>query len=261
MQRVDANAILAFWWDRQENQVGPTFKFKVWIDDKGRMRSPVAKNESDRDADDESPRARHTRKPSATATSALTAIPKALERSTKRPYVSSSEDESNNTNSETSSLHVKRHARGHTNVEDSDHTPTATKTSIPAPQVTEGSDDESNGCKTNKASNQSTQASHGARTFSPSSTCQGLEHLATSPTVQEPILRRTRPASYVSPVVEGRQPKTVPAPLEHSLSKKKAARLAAGVPSDAPAKGTRSNAENSRATRTRQKPKKYADYI
>ncbi|KAG2068918.1 hypothetical protein BDR04DRAFT_1119441 [Suillus decipiens] len=132
---------------------------------------------------------------------------------------------------------------------------------IPAPQVTKESDNESNGCKANKASNWLTQAGHGAHTFSPSSTHQGLEHLATSLMVQEPMLRRTRPASDVLLVVEGRQPKTVPAPLEHLPRKKKAARFAAGVPSDAPAKGTRSNVENLCATCTRQKPKKYANYI
>ncbi|KAG1834615.1 hypothetical protein DFJ58DRAFT_847583 [Suillus subalutaceus] len=32
MLRTDANAILDFWWDQQETQVGPTFRFKAWMD-------------------------------------------------------------------------------------------------------------------------------------------------------------------------------------------------------------------------------------
>ncbi|KAG1887847.1 hypothetical protein F4604DRAFT_1674995 [Suillus subluteus] len=76
MLRTDANAILDFWWDQQETQVGPTFKFKAWMDEKGRMCSPVAEDESDGDADDESTSARPTRKPSATTTLSLTSFPK-----------------------------------------------------------------------------------------------------------------------------------------------------------------------------------------
>ncbi|KAG1878839.1 hypothetical protein F4604DRAFT_1679723 [Suillus subluteus] len=83
MLRTDANAILDFWWDRQETQVGPTFKFKAWMDEKGRMCSPVAEDESDGDADDESTSARPTRKPLATTTLSLTSIPKGQLSSTK----------------------------------------------------------------------------------------------------------------------------------------------------------------------------------
>ncbi|KAG2066494.1 hypothetical protein BDR04DRAFT_1121114 [Suillus decipiens] len=44
----------------KETQVGPTFMFKAWMDDKGRMHSPVGKDESDGDVDNESPRPRPT---------------------------------------------------------------------------------------------------------------------------------------------------------------------------------------------------------
>jgi hypothetical protein len=104
----DANAILNFWWDRQETQVGPTFMFKGWIDDKGKMHSPVAEDESDRDADDESPRPRPTRKPTATR------------RITKRPRVSSTEEESEKTDAEVSPPTVTKRQQDRTHAEDSD---------------------------------------------------------------------------------------------------------------------------------------------
>ncbi|KAG1759115.1 hypothetical protein EDD22DRAFT_849477 [Suillus occidentalis] len=104
----DANAILNFWWDRQETQVGPTFMFKGWIDDMGKMHSPVAEDESDHDADDENPRPRPTRKPTATR------------RITKRPRVSSTEEESEKTDVEVSPPTVTKRQQDHTHAEDSD---------------------------------------------------------------------------------------------------------------------------------------------
>lgn len=269
LNRADANAILEFWWDRQETQVGPTFKFKAWMDHKGRMRSPVVEGESDGDADDESPTTGQRREPSATSTCSLTSIPKGRSRPTKRPYVSSAEDESDNAEAEASPLTVKPRNQGDRPVPTvlgkrarvHEDQPMA---SLPATHISDASHDES--CSRN-ASHQSPQASHGDHTIGRRTTRggmetrRGLEHLSQSPIAQQPTLRRTRAARNVSPVVQERQPKNVPAPRECLPRKTKAAGLAAGVPSDAPAKGTRSNAENSRTTRTRQKPKKYADYV
>ncbi|KAG1718944.1 hypothetical protein EDD22DRAFT_963515 [Suillus occidentalis] len=104
----DANTILDFWWDRQENQVGLTFMFKGWIDDKGQMHSPVAEDESDRDANDENPRPRPTRKPLATR------------RITKRPHISSTEEESEKTKAGGSPPMVTQHQQDCTHAEDSD---------------------------------------------------------------------------------------------------------------------------------------------
>ncbi|KAG1783198.1 hypothetical protein EV702DRAFT_1191630 [Suillus placidus] len=117
MLRVDANTILDYWWDRQETQVGPTFRFKAWMDVKGRMHSPVAED-SDGDADDESPRIRPTRKPSATTTSSLTLIPNGQLTSNKRPHDSSTEDESDKTRAEASLPAVKQRHHSHTDAEE-----------------------------------------------------------------------------------------------------------------------------------------------
>ncbi|KAG1884334.1 hypothetical protein F4604DRAFT_1919503 [Suillus subluteus] len=257
MLRTDANAILDFWWDRQETQVGPTFKFKAWMDKKGRMRSPVAEDESDGDADDESTSARPTRKPSATTTLSLTSIPKGRLSSTKRPYISSTEEECEKTEAEASPpASFGKRARGHKDQPSVSHhrMPPTAKTIISVPHVTEESD-------------QSTEASRVTRSFGPRSTRQGmetrqgLEHLCAPLMVQPPALMRTRAARDASPVVQEKQPKNVPATREHELRKAKSARFAPGVSSDAPAKETRSNAGNTRMTRTRQKPKRYTDYI
>ncbi|KAG1836907.1 hypothetical protein F4604DRAFT_1692589 [Suillus subluteus] len=120
MFHTDANAILDFWWDRQETQVGPTFKFKAWMDEKGRMCSPVAEDESDGDANDESTSARPTRKPSATTTLSLTSIPKGRLSSTKRPYISSTEEECEKTEAEASPPAVQQRLHCHANAEDTD---------------------------------------------------------------------------------------------------------------------------------------------
>jgi hypothetical protein len=57
------------------------------------MHSSVAKDESDGDADDESPSTRPTKQPSATTTLSLTLILKGWTRTTRQLYVSSTEDE------------------------------------------------------------------------------------------------------------------------------------------------------------------------
>jgi hypothetical protein len=41
MHQDEANALLECWLDQQNNQVGLTFKFKAWIDDKGKMHPPL----------------------------------------------------------------------------------------------------------------------------------------------------------------------------------------------------------------------------
>ncbi|KAG1843434.1 hypothetical protein F4604DRAFT_1938209 [Suillus subluteus] len=189
MLRTDANAILDFWWDRQETQVGPTFKFKAWMNEKGRMCSPVAEDESDGDADDESTSARPTRKPSATTMLSLTSIPKGWLSSTKRPYISSTEEECEKTEAEASPPVVQQRLHHHANAEDTDRsddrpvpksfgkrarghkdqpsvshhqTPPTAKFIISVPHVTEESD-------------QSTEASRVTRSFGPRSTRQGME--------------------------------------------------------------------------------------
>ncbi|KAG1854599.1 hypothetical protein F4604DRAFT_1932662 [Suillus subluteus] len=147
-------------------------------------------------------------------------------------------------------------ARGHKDQPSVSHhqTPPTAKTIISVPHVTEESD-------------QSTEASRVTHSFGPRSTRQGmetrrgLEHLCAPPMIQPPALMRTRAARDASPVVQEKQPENVPATREHEPRKAKSARFAPGVPSDAPAKGTRSNAGNTRMTRTRQKPKRYTDYI
>ncbi|KAG2134169.1 uncharacterized protein EDB93DRAFT_1107374 [Suillus bovinus] len=100
------------------------FVLGSWKDEKeglltSGMHSPVAKDESDGDADDESPMARPTRKLSTTATSSPTEIPKGQPRITKQPYISLTEDESNNTQTEASPPAVKERHHGCTNARDS----------------------------------------------------------------------------------------------------------------------------------------------
>lgn len=88
-------------------QVGPVFKFKAWMDARGRIYSSVA-DDGDGDGDDESPRTRPTRKPLVTTTSSLTSISNGWLKSKKRPHISSTEDKSNKTNAEASLQVVKQ---------------------------------------------------------------------------------------------------------------------------------------------------------
>ncbi|KAG1776913.1 hypothetical protein EV702DRAFT_1197938 [Suillus placidus] len=243
------------------------------MDVKGRMHSPVAED-SDGDADDESPRTRPTRKPSATTTSSLTSIPNGRLTSNKRPYDSSTEDESDKTRAEASPPAVKQRHHGHTDAE-----VTYMPDDRPVPKSVgthaRGQEDQSSVSHQQKpptaktivsAGHRSTEAGRGTRSFGPSSaqrgmeTHRGLEHLGASQKVQAQALRRTRAAQDVSLVVQETQAKKVTAPRERLPRKAKSAKLAAGGPSDAPAKGTRSKADNSHAIRTQEKPKRYADY-
>ncbi|KAG2741879.1 hypothetical protein P692DRAFT_201871297 [Suillus brevipes Sb2] len=267
--------------------------FKGWIDDKSPKMNltPVAEDESDHDADDESPRPRPTRKPTATR------------RITKRPRVSSTEEESEKTDAEVSPPTVTKPQQDRTHAEDSDRssdrptdkrldagsrahegrptvshhrgTPTA-KTLHSAHQVRGESDDANNLAN---SSHRSTDVGNRTRAFGPSSTRRGgatrrgddthrdgetrrgLEHIFDLPMVQEPSLMRTTAARDVSPATQAKKPRNLPAPREPSPRKAKAAKVAAALPLNPPAKGTRSNAETSHTTRTRQKPKRYNDYI
>ncbi|KAG1852522.1 hypothetical protein F4604DRAFT_1686626 [Suillus subluteus] len=110
MHRDEANSLLECWLDRQDNQVGLTFKFKAWIDDKGKMHPPVGEeaDDSDSDADDEGMRPRPTKKSSATAALSQAGIPKARPRSIRRAYISSADEESNNTDADVSLPKVKK---------------------------------------------------------------------------------------------------------------------------------------------------------
>ncbi|KAG2080326.1 uncharacterized protein F5147DRAFT_813230 [Suillus discolor] len=99
MQRNEANALLEYWLDRQDNQVGLTLKFKAWIDDKGKMHSPVGEGSdgSDGDADDEGLWPRPTTKSSANAALSSARLPKRPPRFIKQAPIGSANEESNNT--------------------------------------------------------------------------------------------------------------------------------------------------------------------
>lgn len=132
------------------------------MDVRGRMHSPVI-DDADGDADDESPRTRPTRKPLVTTTGWL--------RSNKRPYISSTKDESDKTEAEASlqvvnqQHHIRtdsadaytpddrlvpknigKHPRGPEDQSSASHQqkPATTKTTISAHQVRDESDDEHN---------------------------------------------------------------------------------------------------------------------
>ncbi|KAG2139259.1 hypothetical protein DEU56DRAFT_912099 [Suillus clintonianus] len=92
--RRDADSLLEHWYDQQENQVGPTFQFKGWIDDKGKIRLPVGESSeySDGDADNESVLTRPTKKSSAAAVHASAGLATHRPRSAKTSYVTSDND-------------------------------------------------------------------------------------------------------------------------------------------------------------------------
>ncbi|KAG1787391.1 uncharacterized protein HD556DRAFT_1312847, partial [Suillus plorans] len=89
MQRNEANALLECWLDRQDHQVGLTLKFKAWIDDKGKMHSPVGEGSdgSDGDAHDEGLWPRPTAKSSATAALSSARLPKRPPRFIKQAHI------------------------------------------------------------------------------------------------------------------------------------------------------------------------------
>ncbi|KAG1797139.1 uncharacterized protein HD556DRAFT_1441294 [Suillus plorans] len=99
MQRNEANALLECWLDRQDHQVGLMLKFKAWIDDKGKMHSPVGEGSdgSDADADDEGLWPRPTAKSSAATALSSVRLPKRPPRFIKRAHIGSADEDSNNT--------------------------------------------------------------------------------------------------------------------------------------------------------------------
>ncbi|KAG1814384.1 uncharacterized protein BJ212DRAFT_1482119 [Suillus subaureus] len=104
LTHCEANTLLDYWFDQQENWVGLIFQFKAWIDDKGKMCPPVGagSDDSDGNADDESVGPRPTRQALATSTNSQPSSPnhwpsplvKGRLRPTKRPCISSAEEES-----------------------------------------------------------------------------------------------------------------------------------------------------------------------
>ncbi|KAG1720608.1 uncharacterized protein EDB91DRAFT_1088767, partial [Suillus paluster] len=86
--RTEAISLLECWLDRQDNQVGPTFQFKAWIDDKGKMHPLVGKesDDSDGDADNEAVQPMPTKKSRTTVALSLPGHP-------KDPATEGSEDE------------------------------------------------------------------------------------------------------------------------------------------------------------------------
>ncbi|KAG1725163.1 uncharacterized protein EDB91DRAFT_1254901 [Suillus paluster] len=88
----------------QDNQVGPTFQFKAWIDDKGKMHPPVGKesDDSDGDADNEAVQPMLTKKSRTTVALSLPGHPKGRPRSIKRAYISSADEESSDADAELS---------------------------------------------------------------------------------------------------------------------------------------------------------------
>ncbi|KAG2085282.1 uncharacterized protein F5147DRAFT_782115 [Suillus discolor] len=95
MQRDEANALL-----------------ESWIDDKGKMHSPIGEDsdDSDADADDEGLWPRPTTKSSATAALSSAGLPKRPTRFIKQAHVSSADEESNNTDAYVSLPKVRKDA-------------------------------------------------------------------------------------------------------------------------------------------------------
>ncbi|KAG2138394.1 hypothetical protein DEU56DRAFT_755946, partial [Suillus clintonianus] len=113
------------------------------------------------------------------------------------------------------------------------------KTSQPAAQIAEGSEDETpNGI--------ATKASHHARGFGPHSARRGLEHLRTPTAERDQVPKKTKAVRAASPTEEDRSPK-----------KTRVTRSAAKSVDDAPAQRTRSKADTSLGPRARQKPQRY----
>ncbi|KAG1807074.1 hypothetical protein EV424DRAFT_1350789 [Suillus variegatus] len=127
LQRDEANTLLECWLDRQDTQVGPTLKFKAWIDEKGKMHPPVGEEsqESDGDADDEGMWPRPTKTSSATMALPLFGITERQPRFIKRVHVSSADEASDNTNADVSpskvNVRAPDHARKGANAQYSEH--------------------------------------------------------------------------------------------------------------------------------------------
>ncbi|KAG1801760.1 hypothetical protein EV424DRAFT_1351885 [Suillus variegatus] len=127
LQRDEADTLLECWLARQDTQVGPTLKFKAWIDDKGKMHPPVSEEsqESDGDADDEGMWPRPTKTSSATTALPLFGITEHQPRFIKRVHISSADEASDNTDADLShpkvNVHTHNHARKGANARYSEH--------------------------------------------------------------------------------------------------------------------------------------------
>ncbi|KAG1903868.1 uncharacterized protein F5891DRAFT_1184813 [Suillus fuscotomentosus] len=127
LQWDEANTLSECWLTRQHTQVGPTLKFKAWIDDKGKMHPPVGEEsqESDGDADNEGMWPRPTKTSSATMALPPFDITKRQPRFIKRVHVSSANEASDNTDADLSCPNVNvrapDHARKGANAQYSEH--------------------------------------------------------------------------------------------------------------------------------------------
>ncbi|KAG0695112.1 hypothetical protein DFH29DRAFT_1005756 [Suillus ampliporus] len=95
-----ADTLLECWLDQQDNQVGLTFEFKAWIDDKDKMHPPISEESDDSDADDEGVHPRLTKKSSATAALSLAELAKDQPRLRRQAYISSADEESSETDAD-----------------------------------------------------------------------------------------------------------------------------------------------------------------
>ncbi|KAG0692661.1 hypothetical protein DFH29DRAFT_882185 [Suillus ampliporus] len=285
-----ANALLECWLDRQENQVGLTFKFKAWIDDKRKMHPPVGEESDDGDADD---------KESSETDADVSPPKKVVKHAPKHVGNSTNPDRSDlvGHQSESDDRPPPKSLGNTVRVEPATILPQidlanedrpmidsvrkvchgekpsgAGKTPMPTAQVTEESQDESHDGTETRAGNQSPQAHHAgqhARGFGPHSTRCGLEHLRASTAVLDRAPKKTRATRDASPAVQDWSVKKTTratrdaSPAVHNRLPKKT-RVTRSVPdrlSDAPAKCTRSKVDNSLGARPWQKPKRYADYV
>ncbi|KAG1726510.1 uncharacterized protein EDB91DRAFT_1086744 [Suillus paluster] len=269
MHRDEAISLLECWLDRQDNQVSPTFQFKAWIDDKGKMHPPAHADQKVT-----GPRL-HCHCPG---------HPKGRPRSIKRAYISSTDEESSDADAELSDQ-VGRQSES-----DDQPPPMSLVKSIrvePAtilPQTdlahkdrpivdlaTEGSEDEDCGSSATNTGyhfpgvHHAGQHAHG---FGPHSTCRGLEHIQASPAAKVRAPNKTRATRDASLSVKARSPRKTGATADASLvvqdrlpKKTRATQSAAYPLSDAPAKRTRSKVDDLLGARPWQKPKRYADYV
>lgn len=263
--RRDADSLLEHWYDRQENQVGPTFQFKGWIDDKGKICLPVGESSeySDGDADDESVLTRPTKKLSAAAVHASAGLATHRPRSAKTSYITSDNDRDDEGPGTTNANISPLQGQATGNRTDLAHegrriAPKRVTVEIPIAPMTEH----------DSHRDTATAGPKRARNFGPQSTRRGLEHLHsgsasqsrpiehpgsprdTSPAVQDRPVKRTRVNKQVSPAVQDPSPR-----------KKKVAKATAPSLADAPARCTRSKADSSLGVRRRQKPKRYDDFM
>ncbi|KAG1819023.1 uncharacterized protein BJ212DRAFT_1479151 [Suillus subaureus] len=208
-------------------QVGLTFQFKAWIDDKGKMHPPVGagSDDSDSNANDESVGPRQTRQALAMSTNSQPSSPNHwLSPLVKVPLrknqgslmlmiMLAMQKPPLQTQGRPLEWNPPPAQPGQP------YKPSASaKTTMLAAQIAEGSDDETPSSVATKA-------------------------------VQDRAPKKTKAVRAASPVLQDWSPK-----------KTRVTWLVANLLSDATARHTRSKANNSLGARPRQKPKRYADY-